>query len=160
MSAVMKDMPEPEKKKPASALIEKRMQEREHKVTDFVVDVESHVKLEDLEDPAFWAFVAPQLKMGDAIEVRPDDMSWIASYRVIWAERNFARVLQVWFKPCKFNMEAPIDSIKHKVEFKGGTNKWCVIRLADNEIIYREIATRDEANAKLKNHEVVMGAGK
>lgn len=149
MSAVLKEAP-----KRNIVFTESRMKEREHKIHDYVLDVEVGVSVDDLLDPSAWAFLAPQLQPGDAIEVRPDDFSWFAFLRVVWAERNFARVILINVVKCEMNMEAPESSIKHEVRFKGGTLKWCVIRLSDQQAIQEGIASREAAHAWLKNYEV------
>lgn len=146
----------PEKKR-APVLVETRMQEREQKVRDWVIDVETDVTVDEMMKPGFWAFVSPQFQPGDSIEARPDDFSWFAFLKVVYAERNFARVILDRVIKCEMNTEVPQESIKHKAEYRGGHLKWCVIRIEDSQVLQEVVKTRELANEWIKNYETTLG---
>lgn len=152
-------MSEAVNKKPALAvtLVEARMGLSESKRQDWVVDAEERHTIEQVLDPMYWAHVAPKLAMYDRIEVRVDTGEWMLDLIVIQNGRNFARV-HVAAKHdfvTSSASAAPMQSIKHKVEFKGTHKKHCVIRIADSALLQEGFQTKELANEWLTNYERV-----
>ena len=153
----MADTPATEVKKTrALALMPERFGVAEYKRNDFVANVESHVTKQDLLEPGFWAHVSGEMQPFDQIQVRPDDGSWVAYLIVLFAERNYARVIMDRFIEVQMNTQAPRTSIKYMVDYKGTQKKWSVIRTADAAIVHEGEASRENAENWMRNHEKAM----
>lgn len=125
----------------------------EEKRTDFVANVEVGVTPEDIIQPGFWSHVAPQLSAMSMIEVWPHDCAWLAKLRVIYAERNYAKVIMESFLQID-QKAAPVEASRaHSVEWKGPKHLFAVIRKSDNEILRAGFKLREEANAWLIEYE-------
>ena len=134
------------------------MQERwglaEQKRRDHIVDAEVGTTPDDILDPAYWMHIAPELNAFDTIEVRGEDGAWIAYLRVIYAERNYAKVIME--KPVFFieqNRDIDTADMLHHVEWKGPHNKFVVIRNRDEQMVHSKCKTREEATAWMINYE-------
>lgn len=123
----------------------------------FVVDLPLTVTLNDALEPSYWAHVADQMQPLDEIKVRADDGSFVAYLIVAWCERNFAKVVLDRKVECIVSKEPPVSSVKHRVEWKGQHQKFCVIRNSDNGIL-REGESKDGAARWLREYE--SGAGR
>ena len=129
----------------------------ESKRNDWIADIPSGVTLEDVMEPSYWAHVGEQMQPLDHIEVRAEDGSWIAYLLVKMCERNYAKVALDRIVKLEVSAEAPVESIKHKVEWKGPHHRFVVIRTADSQMLQNGFATRDLAAAWLKDHEKTVG---
>ena len=126
----------------------------EHKRHDFVCDVKPDVTVDDVCDPAFWSHVADQMDPLDTIEVRWEDGSKILQLRVLWCERTFAKVKVISTETLdEIPANQEVKSLKHRVEWKGPTQKHCVIRNSDNAILQSGFRERALAAAWLTDHE-------
>jgi hypothetical protein len=85
--------------------------------------------------------------------VRWDDGSKLAYLVVVMCEKNYAKVQLDRVIEIKENTETPQSSIKHRVEFKGGHVKFCVIRVSDSKILQESFKTREEADSWLRAFE-------
>lgn len=144
------------KKKSSPTLMPDRIGHAEDKRHDWVVDVPVGVTLEDIQDPAYWALVVTEKGMEplDHIEARWDDGTKIAYLIVRQCERTYAKVYLDRVLEFKENVETALPpSLKHKVEFKGGHMKFCVIRLKDDAVIHQGAKTREDADTWMRNHE-------
>ena len=126
----------------------------EEKRRDHVVEAEIGVTVDDILEPSYWSHLAPEFAPLDKIEVRAEDGSWIANLRVLYAERNYAKVI----------LEGPIFQIgeavetanpkaKHTVEWKGGVLQYAVIRKADQQMVSSKHKNAADANAWMVEHE-------
>lgn len=142
--------------KRAVVLDEPRMKSAEYERTTYVVNAAEGTSVGDVLEPGYWAHVAPMLRPYDRIEVRVDTGEWLLELLVLGCDRNWAQV----FVLHKYDIEAVADEMpsakKHKVEFKGPQLKYCVIRLADNEIIFKGMSKAD-AFSEMARHEAVTG---
>lgn len=125
----------------------------EEKRQDWVVDLPFAHTLEDALDPGYWAHVAGTMQPGDHIELRAEDGSWRADLVVDFCERNYARVVLKHLLKMQADTQAPTTSIKHKVEWKGNYNRYCVIRTSDEKMLQSGFRTRAEADHWLTEHE-------
>lgn len=139
--------------KDSPVLMPERFGEAESMRHDYVVNAPVGVTLEQVMDPSYWAHVAKEMVPFDHVQVRAEDGSWVAYLVVVSAERNYAimhldRVLKLDQTP-----DVPVESAKHKVEWKGPHHKFCVIRIADSAMLQSQFKTKGEANDWLRNHE-------
>lgn len=134
-------------------LMPERFNEAEFKAHFFIADAEANVQPEQVLEPAYWAHVAAQMDPFDHITVRAEDGTWIAFLIVVACERNYARVVLDRVVRLVSETSAPVDSIKHKAEWKGPFHKWCVIRTSDSQMVHSGDKTKFEAETWLRNHE-------
>lgn len=143
-----------ETKAPVNTILPDKFGLAEHKRRDWVADVKPTVKPDEILVPAFWAHVAEQMNPLDTIEVRWEDGSRIQHLRVLWCERTYAKVKVVSEELLgEITVDAPEGSQLHKIDWKGPTLKFCVIRLRDNEIVHQNCKDRAVAAAWLVEHE-------
>lgn len=140
------------KKKQAQVLMPDRFGLVGQKQNMFVVDLPFGVTEEDFMDPGYWAHVADQMQPLDEIKVRAEDGSFVVYLLVAWCERNFAKVVFDRRVECTVSKEAPVNSVKHRVEWKGPHMKFCVIRNSDSSVL-REGETKDGAARWLREFE-------
>lgn len=140
-------------KKQSHVLMPERFALVEEKQAQFVVDIPANVTLQDVIEPGFWAHVAEQMHPLDEIKVRAEDGSWIAYLVVAWCERNYAYVVLDRKIDLNVSKEAPVNSVKHRVDWKGPHMKYCVIRNSDNKML-REGETKDGATRWLREYEL------
>ena len=145
------------KKAPSPVLMPDRFGDQESKQHVFVVDLPATVALDDALQPSFWAHVSEQMQPFDEIKIRAEDGSFIAYLVVGWCERNFAQVILDRVVQLTVDREAPVNSVKHRVEWKGAHLKFCVIRNSDDKVLREGERTKDEAARWLRDFEVSAG---
>lgn len=116
-------------------------------------------------DPAYWAHVSAHMKIGDKIEVQPDDMSYSAELRVLDVGTLFAKV-GVYHKVEWDNVEVTGDLPGNsglEVKFRGPHCRWSVLRVTDPsrpEVLKEKIASKGEAEAWCREYSrTVKGNG-
>lgn len=140
-------------KKQMAVCMPQHLGEAEHKRHDWVVDVPIKVTLEECMEPGYWAHVAEQMEPLDHIHLRAEDGSWVAYLIVSFCERNYARTVLDRVIKLDMTQTAPVDSIKHKVEWKGNIHKFTVIRVADGASVQSGFAKQELAADWLREHE-------
>lgn len=157
MSEVMdKPVTATEPKKREVILVEPRLGLAEHKRQEWVVDAEEGTTMEDIVQPHYWAHVAGRFNPNDRIEVRLETGDWIADLIVVSAARNWARVHVAAFHDLAGeSTDVPRSAIKHRVVWKGGHKKHCVLRIADGALIQEGLQTKALAEEWMVNHERV-----
>lgn len=133
----------------------------DYKRNEFRVSPEHGTTLEDIQKPEFWSHVAAHLAPFDTIEVIPEDGSFYAELLVITSGKQFATVkllrqVDLGAQPAKEKPAAQIHP-DYKVEWKGPTAKFCVIR-SDGEKMAEGLANKDEATAWLQDFLSKMAA--
>ena len=144
-------------KKSQPMLARERFALSEEQRHDFVVNLPMNLALEDALEPSFWAFCAVDMVPFDHIQVRAEDGSWCAYLIVQSCDRNWARVVLDRTVKMVPSFDAPASSIKHKVEWKGPQLKWSVIRVSDSSVLKKEMQTKEEAAAWMREHERTVG---
>lgn len=135
-----------EEKKRAVVLNPQRHGLAEHKRQDWVVDAEEGTLIQDVQDPQYWAHVAPLMKVYDHIEVRLETGEWLAEFVVLNCERSWAKVHMTAYHELAPVDKAPVPS-KFQVKWKGPHIKFAVIRESDGEKISE--GHSDQAAARL-----------
>lgn len=127
----------------------------EHKRNDWVIDVPETLTPEDLLVPGYWAHVSGDMSPLDKIEARWEDGSKIAHYRVIFAERTYAKVKLLHVEDLEAPEEgsAPADSLLHEIAWKGPMKRFAVIRKTDRAIVSDGHRDRAAAVAWMMQHE-------
>ena len=129
----------------------------EDKRHDWVVDVPVTITIEDTLEPSYWAHIAAQMEPLDNIEVRCEDGSWVAYLIVAFCERNYAKVVLDRVIKLDTRADAPMTSIKHKVEWKGPVLRFAVIRLSDSQILHSGDKSKELAQAWMLEYEKTLG---
>ena len=117
------------------------------------------ISLHDLENPAFWAHQAVQLKPFDEIRARAEDGTWVAYFVVTDCSRTWARVRLDRLvnlstgdvsQSQALSAEAGAFAEQHKVLWRGAAARWSVVRKLDGAVLYEGAATRIDADSWLE----------
>ena len=119
----------------------------------FIADIPMDVKLDQLLEPSYWAHVADQMQPLDEVKARMEDGSAIHYLVVGWCERNFAHVKLDRTVELRVDKEPPASSVKHRVEWKGMHQKYCVIRQRDSAILREGELSKDSAARWMREYE-------
>lgn len=135
------------------AINSSRVAEASFSYTRFRVRPEHGTQPNDLMDPAYWAYVCEKFRPTDILEVIPESGEWFAELIVVDVTKISARVrplrlVQLIEQEEAAVAEAPSASEPFFVKWMGGA-KWCVMRRGDNGILFRDLVTKDAAEAKL-----------
>jgi hypothetical protein len=110
--------------------------------------LEEGTKFEEILDPAYWAHNAAKLRIGDRIEVAPDDGSFFAELIVRAQGNQFAKVALLR----KVDLEPTTETSAldgFEVQWKGQQRKHCVVRLRDKQVVSEGFDTKTAAFAWL-----------
>jgi hypothetical protein len=127
----------------------------EHSYRRFSVQVPRTVTKDILTDHRLWVHVAGQLNVLDEIRVVADDLSYRALLIVTFSDFKNIRMKLVEYcelEECETMEQMPEE---YTVEQRG-QRKWCVIRLADGEIIKDNIQTRPKALQELDEYIAIL----
>lgn len=142
-----------QKARQVQAIIPQRVGLAEARKRHHVVTVHDTAKnTEDYLDPAFWALVAKDFTVGDTVEIRDDAMTYWGEYLVLGCEPTWAKLQKLREVSLVAVAEQDQISAGYEVKFKGPQLKYCVIRLADKEMVHKESQTREAANDWLRDH--------
>lgn len=145
-----------EEKKRVISIEPARMQLAEQWRQEWVANAPEGATVEDIVKPEFWALMSSQFKPYDRIEVRADDGSWMAELVVLNCDRTWAKVCLLKEYKLASTEAIQTPNAKYEIKWRGPHHKWSVIRLADDNCIKSECATREEAAFWLKEHDKAM----
>jgi len=113
---------------------------------------------EDVLNPEYWSHMANKVKVGDHIEVLPEDQTYWALLMVTDVGRVAARVMVLHQVQFKENLPVPGESVpaEFEVAWKGPQMKWAVIRLSDRSVVLRDFPSREEASKALVEYQKVL----
>lgn len=131
----------------AVKLNEANLRQAEYIRTVYHVKVEPNVTVDDIVKPIFWTHCAGSLRIGDRVEIMPQDSSWFAEFMVMSVGNNWARVAMLRFT--KFDSEAPSGAALEEYAIRWGspTTKNRVIRMKDKSVVRDGFDTREQAQA-------------
>lgn len=121
----------------------------------WVVNAEEGTTIQDVMDPGYWSHVAALLRPYDHIEVRLETGEWVAEVLVMSQGLNWAKVHILHKHELAASMEAPPASQRHEVKWRGPQHKWCVVRLADKQVLDAGRESAEAAHEWLRNYERV-----
>jgi hypothetical protein len=100
-------------------------------------------------NPEFWSNHAPQLRVGDSIEVHCDDRSWFGRVYVRDVTRKRASVSQIEF--VEFGeLAQSTDASLYRVKYAGPHVKWGIELVADGKLVREGLETQEAAEVALK----------
>jgi len=143
------------------ALTPTRIKLAEFDRSTYAINPPAGSEFEEVLDPRYWAHLAGQLRVGDVLEVKPDDMSWWALLLVTQVGLVQANVA-VLIGPVQIDGAdvAPDPELEdHVLRFAGGRMRWCVLRVSDREYVFSG-GTRDEAVAWMESRAAAVAAAK
>lgn len=147
-----------EKKKEVRTLNSRRHQLTEHANPSHSVTVEMGTTLEDIQNPQFFAHVAPLFTQWDRVCLKPDDGAWYAELVVVECGNNYVRTQALAFMQIDKSEAIVPDAFEtHRVEFAGAHHKWRVVRNSDNSVVKFGM---EKAEAHLWRDEHVKGLSK
>ncbi|MGD9381878.1 MAG: hypothetical protein PVI03_05480 [Candidatus Thorarchaeota archaeon] len=139
-----------------------RMKSGEFVRTLWVATVEQGVTKKDIMEPSFWSHVAAQFRPYDRIEVRVDDGLFFSELLVLACDRTWAKVFELnhyQLTNSDVSMtQAETEMAEFEIKWKGPVNKFCVIRKSDDQVIKKELESKDLANAFLANYKKTIAA--
>lgn len=109
--------------------------------------------MDAIYDPIFWSHVGKNMRARDIIEVWTADNARLVMLRVIECDRLWAKVK----KTAEYNFDIGEQEAAEQVPegYKlvlRGQHKFCVIRIADKEILKEDEPNRASALAWIKNY--------
>lgn len=118
----------------------------------WVANAEEGTLIQDIMEPSYWAHKAAELRPYDHIEVRLETGEWVAEVLVVSQGLNWAKVHLLQKHDLMSATEAPPESQKHMVKWRGPQHKWCVLRIADNAVLQSGLE-KELAEDWLRKHE-------
>lgn len=117
-----------------------------------IVPPEGHT-MDDIVKPDYWAHVAPKLRIGDHIEVFPDDQSFWADLLVISAHRLSAVVQVLQYVEIDANRVTEFPT-GYNVEWKGPQHKFSILKGTSEDFVYVKdgFETKQEAQKALDDY--------
>lgn len=153
---------EAKKERPVLKLLSGKLKRAEHERMVYRIKPDDGTEIEDIMRPEFWAHVGRVLRPFDLIEVVFNNGQRFLELVVMDAGPLWAKVAiktDIDLASAKKEAGEVRDEVEanaqYRVEWKGGA-KWCVIRASDNEIIERNLASKEEAGKYLDNYLKVM----
>ena len=131
-----------------------RIRQAEFLRQDWVCTAEFGTTIDEVRDEGYFAHKASEFKPYDEITVRVDDGTWMAKLMVLECGRNWARTyMMAFYKLTTSDVSRTMSLPKLKVDFKGPHLKFCVIRIADNQILQDKMDSEEQARAWIVNRE-------
>lgn len=141
------------------AVNENRLKGAEFAFNTWRLTVPSETTLEDLKRAAFYAHIARQLRMGDLIQVMPDNRSYFVELLVVDTASQYAKVAvlrDVKLEALQASTTAAFPG--YSVEYAGDHERWRVIRESDRKQLKSGLASQTDAFTWLTNHLKAMAA--
>ena len=125
----------------------------EHRYRRFDCFVPANTDKKDLENPALWVNVAPQLRMFDEVRVISDDHSFMAKLLVTFTQGTDARLKLIYGVDLEDESDTAEEPIPSKYEIKQkGQLKWCIVNNETGENIKTNIPKKSEAQRELEDY--------
>jgi hypothetical protein len=105
--------------------------------------------LNQVLDPAYWAHVSRQHRVGDKIEARWEDGSAYAELLVVSCGKDYTKVHVLAFHDLTDKSK---DDAKFAIQWKGAEKKHCIVRISDSSVIHEGVQTKAEAAAWLEQN--------
>jgi hypothetical protein len=103
-------------------------------------------------NPEYWANHAPQLRVGDSIEIHCDDRSWFGRVYVREVTKTRASVSQLEF--VEFGeLAQSTDASLYRVKYAGPHVKWGIELVAGGKLVREGFETQEAAEVALKGLE-------
>lgn len=129
-----------------------RLQLAEHTSRLFSHTPKPGVSFDDLLDPDYWTHVAPQMQVGNRIDVMAPDLSWWGQLLVRDVGRRDAVVHKMIYVEMGEAESAMTTEDPYEVKWRGPARKFSVIRRSDKEVIRDEFEMKEQALRWIKNH--------
>jgi hypothetical protein len=126
-------------------------QTAEHRYRRFDCVVPNGTTKDDLENPALWTNVAPQMRQFDEVRAVASDGSFVAYLIVTFSHGTDARLKVVNGVELEEVDDTDSPSAKHDIKLRG-TLKWCIVNLDTGENIKTNIPTKSAAQRELEDY--------
>jgi hypothetical protein len=110
--------------------------------------------LDQVLDPAYWAHVSRQHRVGDKIEVFWEDGSAYAELLIVSCGKDYSKVQLLSFHP--LTEKAVKQDGKFEIQWKGPVKKHCVVRTSDSAVIHEGLQTKAEGEAWLESNKASL----
>jgi hypothetical protein len=137
---------------PQRGLLASSFQQAEHAYNRWRATVPHKTDPNTLMNPEFWAHcVAKGLRVHDIVEVIPESGDWLAILWVLDVGRAHARVKMLEIHMAQDEGNPEVSAEGFKVDYRGAA-KWVVMRVSDKSFLYRDLPTKQAAQAKLAEY--------
>lgn len=123
-----------------------------HYTQRYAIFVPSHVTIDDVLAPGWWAHVAMKLRPGDEVKVIPEDMSWRAVVFVRAVSRVEAIVQTIEFTELGTAVSTVAPDAPYYVKYGSPSVMFRVHRRDNNEVVKDHFQTKEQAEQWIKNH--------
>ena len=127
----------------------------EHRFRRFDCFVPAGLKNKDLEDPALWVHVAPQMKQFDEVRAIAEDHSFVAYLMVMFSQGSDARLKIVNGADLDDVTEIESSNERYKVQLRG-VKKYVLYDANTSEIIKENIPTKAKAYKELEDYVLAL----
>lgn len=148
----MTDAPKPADRK-VNPIIPADMTAGEHARNVWCCTCENAVRPGDLANPSFYANVASKLRIGDHLEIMPQDGSWWVHLIVRNVERGTAKVgliQAIDFEDAAIKTE---DLGDVEIKWRGPKLRFGVVRKSDDHVLQENLPTKQAAMTWAMEHE-------
>jgi len=125
-----------------------RMKAAEYNRTVYQVVPEDGTAFDEVKEASFWTHVAGKLRIGDRLEVMPEDGTYFAELIVRATNRQGAQIGVLR----KVDLDPVVtESVltDYTVDWRGPHHKFGVIRIRDKTIVEKGFDTKEQATAWL-----------
>lgn len=123
----------------------------EHKRNVYLIVPPEGTPFEAVLDAAYLGHVAARLRIGDRVEVMPEDGAYFGELLVTYVERQTAKV-EVLRKIDLGAIDVPAEAPDFEIRFKGPQRQHSVVRVSDKSVVKDGFATKDAAGVWLASH--------
>lgn len=132
----------------------------EFKKQHWIVEAESGVTVEVLQDEAYWANQASKMKVWDTVEVRTDDGTLWVEGLVLSCGRNYAKIhiLRAVKLQTKDVEQSQVSARQTKLTFKWlhrGPRKHSIVR-SDGQIMHEGEDTKEKAEQWARDNGIAL----
>lgn len=130
-----------------------------HTMQSFTATVPGSLKPEDLENPALWVHVAPQLQIGSEVRVLADDQSFVAYLICTFRAGSLARMKTMHgYELEQVDYDALDNQTGDLIIKQRGVKKWCIIQQSTGEVIKEGIANQSKAMRELEDYQRALAS--
>jgi hypothetical protein len=110
------------------------------------VTLEPHMTYDDLLTPRFWAHISVHFTPGDYVEVHTDNGSHEGLLYVLSCSRIHANMKVLRWTDLEDRKGASTESPEdYAYKWNGPHDQHCVVRVSDNHIVMKQLATKQDA---------------
>ena len=135
-----------------TAIYPARFHQADYKRTVHLLIVEPRTTQAQLKSPDFWANLAPKCKMGDLVEIEPDDGTFFALYKIRDVGKHHVTVSEVYFTDFVNEKTESVKQDGYYVKWRGQQLMYCIIREGTDKPVKEGFGTKELAQSELAEY--------